>query len=91
MKTKVKFDDVISMLDAGKSRKEIGEHYGLSNADTAALFKDPDLKGRRAKKQRGFVLVKNSEAETTQIEEEAVEIEQVNAPTEEVQETGEAY
>lgn len=57
MKREIKVSEVISLLDAGKSREEIGQHFELSNADLTALFKHPSLKGKKAKKQRNFVVV----------------------------------
>ena len=60
-KVQIKESEVIKMIHEGKSREEVGAHYGLDNADTVALFKHEAFKGLRAKKQRGFVIVKDEE------------------------------
>ena len=57
----IKESEVIKMIHEGKSREEVGAHYGLDNADTVALFKHEAFKGLRAKKQRGFVIVKDED------------------------------
>ena len=61
-KVQIKESEVIKMIHEGKSREEVGAHYGLDNADTVALFKHEAFKGLRAKKQRGFVVVRDEEA-----------------------------
>ena len=75
-KVKVKISDVLSLLDQGKTRKEIGEHYNLSNNDVKAMFLHPELKGRRtkAKKEVGFVF----EEDTTTEEEGYTMVDVVN-------------
>lgn len=60
-KVQIKESEVIKMIHEGKSREEVGAHYGLDNADTVALFKHEAFKGLRAKKQRGFVVVKDED------------------------------
>lgn len=62
-KIQIKIPDVLALLDAGKSREEIGQHYNLSVADTRALFNEPELKGKKAKKQRPFVIVREEQEE----------------------------
>ncbi len=47
----VSVPDVLEMLKAGKTRKEIGAHYGFNQPQTAALFKHPKLKGKKTIKQ----------------------------------------
>ena len=63
-KVQIKESDVIAMIHEGKSREEVGAHYGLDNADTVALFKHEAFKGLRAKKQRGFVVVRDEDTDT---------------------------
>lgn len=58
----IKPSDVINMLNAGKSRKEIKEHYGLSHASMLRLFQDPRLKGLKTKKQTPFELLDDGTA-----------------------------
>ena len=60
-KVQIKESEVIAMIHEGKSREEVGAHYGLDNADTVALFKHEAFKGLRAKKQRGFVVVRDED------------------------------
>lgn len=60
-KVQIKESEVIKMIHEGKSREEVGAHYGLDNADTVALFKHEAFKGLRAKKQRGFVVVRDED------------------------------
>lgn len=66
-KIQIRVTDVIAMLEDGKSREEIGEHYGLNKSDIKALFSIPQLKGKRAKKQRPFQIIfdEADEVETT--------------------------
>lgn len=87
MKREIKVSEVISLLDAGKSREEIGQHFELSNADLTALFKHPSLKGKKAKKQRDFVIVDDTvNNETMQIAtNEVLEESQEEAVTEQVE------
>ena len=68
-KVQILESEVIKMIHEGKSREEVGAHYGLDNADTVALFKHEAFKGLRAKKQRGFVVVKD-EAEVNLVNSE---------------------
>lgn len=42
-------DKVIELLNEGKSRKEIKEHFNLSSKDAAIMFSDERIKGRRKK------------------------------------------
>lgn len=55
-KVKITTTEVLELLDLGKTRDEIREHYGLSNPDLKRLFKHPRLKGRKTKKAPGFDL-----------------------------------
>ena len=62
-KTQIKISDVLGMLQDGKTRKDIGEHYGLSGTDTKRLFQHPALKGRKTIKTKEvpFVIVDETE------------------------------
>lgn len=55
-KVKITTTEVLELLELGKTRDEIREHYGLSNPDLKRLFKHPRLKGRKTKKAPGFDL-----------------------------------
>ena len=47
----VSIPDIIRMLAEGKTRKQIGDHYGLNQPQTKALFDHPKLKGKKTTKQ----------------------------------------
>ena len=49
-KTPIIVEDVLEMLENGKTRDEIQEHYGLTNPELKQLFKHPELKGKKTKK-----------------------------------------
>lgn len=55
-KQKIKISEVLQLLEEGKTRPEVAEHYGISMADCRKLFKHPKLKGRKAHKAPDFVL-----------------------------------
>lgn len=46
-KPKIKISDVLDLLAAGQDRKAIRAHYGLTAGQTLALFKHPQLLGRK--------------------------------------------
>ncbi len=52
----IKTSEVLELLEIGKTRKEIGEMYNLSDSDLKRLFKHPTLKGRRSKKELDFIV-----------------------------------
>lgn len=54
-------NDVLQLLDNGKTRKEIAEHYSISASECKELFEHPKLKGKRAKKPLSFVIVDREE------------------------------
>lgn len=60
-KREIVVEDVIEMLESGKTRKEIQAHYGLNGVELKTLFNHPDLKGRRTHKTRDFVIVTRAE------------------------------
>lgn len=64
--------DVLKMLDEGKTREEIREHYGLSKADLTRLFKNPSLKNRKSRKKPGFILEDDVTPENSQDRQEDV-------------------
>lgn len=77
-KREIKISEVLGLLDAGKSREEIAQHFNMSNGDLTVLFKHPSLKGRKAKKQRDFVVVDDVTETTVEEQETIVEDEVVN-------------
>lgn len=46
----IKLSEVLSLIDSGKTRKEISAHFDISDSDCKKLFQHPKLKGLRAKK-----------------------------------------
>lgn len=60
-KVPVSVKQVLSMLEAGKDRAEIGKELGLTRADVMRMFKHPELKGQKVKRTdealNGFVFV----------------------------------
>jgi hypothetical protein len=49
---RITISDVLGLLDQGKSRKEIAEHYSRTQSDMKKMVWDhPKLKNRKAKKQ----------------------------------------
>ena len=53
--------EVIRLLDEGMHRPQIAEYFGLSMSDVNKLFKNDALKGKKARKAPGFVLVDDTE------------------------------
>jgi hypothetical protein len=47
----VSIPDILNMMAEGKTRKQIGDHYGLNQPQTKALFDHPKLKGKKTTKQ----------------------------------------
>jgi hypothetical protein len=49
---RITISEVLSLLDQGKSRKEIAEHYGRTQTEMKRIvWEHPKLKNRKAKKQ----------------------------------------
>lgn len=81
-KIEIRISDVIMMLEEGKTREQIGEHYGLNKAETTLLFKHEKLKGRRPKKTPSFTIVDDLGGNSTPSDEQHEEVE---AQTEQAQ------
>lgn len=56
--------EVIRLLDEGMHRPQIAEHFGLTMSDVNKLFKNAALKGKKARKAPGFVLVDDTQSES---------------------------
>lgn len=83
----IKVSDVLALLDAGKSRKEIAEHYGRTQAEMQVqIWNHPKLKNKKAKKQyEGIILEDDTEeeqapAQATPVAETSEETVQAGAP-----------
>lgn len=62
-KPQIKVSDVLAMLNDGKTRDDIANHYGITKPDCKRLFEHPSLKGKKTKKKPGFILVDDTEIE----------------------------
>ena len=49
-KVQISIADVKRMLNEGKDRNAIAQHYGLNFTNKIALFKHPELKGLKVKR-----------------------------------------
>lgn len=56
--------EVIRLLDEGMHRPQIAEYFGLSMSDVNKLFKNPALKGKKARKAPGFVLIDDTQSDS---------------------------
>lgn len=79
-KQQIKVSEVLELLEQGKSRKEIGEYFGLNGVEVKTLFQHPELKGKKAKKQMPFVIIDDI---NEVIEEDNSEKEELDIPLEE--------
>jgi transposase len=87
----IKVSQVLTLLNEGKSREEIADHFEISMADCKRLFQHPELKGKKAKKQPAFNLiddVNGEEISQPEVEEEVIN-EEVTDEQEEVLDTEE--
>jgi hypothetical protein len=64
-KKQIRVSDVLALLDDGKNRAEIQEHYDLSHSDMKKLFQHEKLKGKKPRKQSSFELVDDTIEETS--------------------------
>ena len=76
-KPQVKVSDVLELLNQGKDRKEIAEHYGIPVSVMArTVWQHPKLKNKKAKKQYDIVVEDDTvdPAQTT-LEQQIAEVE----------------
>lgn len=65
-KRKIVLQDILAMLEEGKSRKEINEYYELNPREAKVLWANPKLKGvKKAKYSIGIELVEEEEVPVT--------------------------
>ena len=76
---RITISEVLSLLDQGKSRKEIAEHYGRTQTEMKRIvWEHPKLKNRKAKKQyTGIELEDDTEDTAAAVE---VEVAQGQGP-----------
>lgn len=78
---RITVSEVKSLLDQGKSRKEIADHFGKTQAEMQRMvWSHPKLKNLKAKKQYTSVELVDDEEETvaeTQVTQEAPAVEEV--------------
>ncbi len=68
-KITVTISGVLTDLNNGMSRKEIKDKYSLNNDQMKQLFANPKLKGRKAKKSVGeLVIIDDTEVQYEQYE-----------------------
>lgn len=62
---RITISEVLSLLDQGKSRKEIAEHYGRTQSEMKRIvWEHPKLKNRKAKKQYTGIELEDDTEET---------------------------
>ena len=65
-KRKIVLQDILAMLEEGKSRKEINEYYELNPREAKVLWANPKLKGvKKAKYSIGIELIEEEEVSGT--------------------------
>ena len=67
-KVNIKVEDVKKMLNNGKTREQIAEHYDIPmSAAKKTIFAHPDIKGLKTKKTYDYINVIDNEAEDTDV------------------------
>lgn len=79
---RITISDVLGLLDQGKSRKEIAEHYGRTQSDMKKMVWDhPKLKNRKAKKQYTGIELEDDTEDINNVAEVAVTENVVELPS----------
>lgn len=65
--------EVLSMLENGKSREEIREHFELNKTELKQLFEHPKLKGKKTKKAPSFIVIDEDDT-TIESEEDPINV-----------------
>ena len=72
---RITISDVLGLLDQGKSRKEIAEHYGRTQSDMKKMVWDhPKLKNRKAKKQYSGIELEDDTEDINDVAEVVAEV-----------------
>lgn len=65
---RITISEVLSLLDQGKSRKEIAEHYGRTQTEMKRIvWEHPKLKNRKAKKQYTGIELEDDTEDATDV------------------------
>lgn len=56
-KVTVRVQDVLEMIEKGKTRKQIQEHYGLNGVELKTVFQHPKLKGKRTRPESRLIIL----------------------------------
>lgn len=85
MERKIKISEILEMLDNGKKRQEIADHYGISIQQCRQLFKHKKLIGRWPKRKINSVSVDiiDDVVEEKNVPVESVEVDNLNNLTQE--------
>lgn len=78
---RITISEVLSLLDQGKSRKEIAEHYGRTQSEMKRIvWEHPKLKNRKAKKQYTGIELEDDTEETVAQTAPVAEVEVAQGP-----------
>lgn len=78
---RITISEVLSLLDQGKSRKEIAEHYGRTQSEMKRIvWEHPKLKNRKAKKQYTGIELEDDTEETVAQAAPVAEVEVAQGP-----------
>lgn len=81
MSKEIKISEVLEMIEAGKTRPEIKEHYNLTTKEMAALNNHPLIKGKKAKTPLNITIIDDiSEEELKMGEGENEEVDSPEVP-----------
>jgi len=69
-KKQIKISDVVALLQEGKTRKEIAEHYDIPQSSVKKIFQHPKLKGKKSHKTPDYELVDDVSEDGTVITED---------------------
>lgn len=62
-KVQIKVSEVLALLKAGKTRKDIAEQYGLNGVQLKDLFRHPKLKNKKTVKEIGAAFILEDDTE----------------------------
>jgi hypothetical protein len=71
---KIGIAQVLQHLKNGLTREEIAAHYGIDMTECRALFKHPELLGKKTHKKPSFVIVEDEETEVVNMTEAPGEV-----------------